>query len=559
MIRRPPRSTLFPYTTLFRSPQTPNPKPQTPNPKPQTPNPAELYWRSSLKYNSCWLVSEMASADPKQAEKKPGCFKSLMNMICPDPKEYIEANETRRKIFSVVTVDSDMVSHKNLLAGELIKIPVKTADIEAQKKAEESRRKQEEERKAAIKKLEDAEKQRLTAELANVAKQQSEEEAAKLKAWEEKERLRKLQEEEEERQRRLKEEQEKLLKSQANESKRALFGDKLSKFEKKWAYRTMKTIANFLKFKENRDEEWTELDKQNSLRQERDRARMVKELLDREILLKSRINLIGLLVAINDLRKNPQRWADVVEYKYLSKVNKEGIHSITKEKYYEGRNGIKQAIKFLRKQKPQPALYLSDGLTVKAYQMSVQQADQDQNSKKGIQASIDQSGINVGIGMDNESPMKSAFDHFDETQLRNSEIAQREKNRIEMENEEIRELETILVNLVIDDGVKNRHHRMQLFNPACSQIGIGLYKIPELSQDGRERYKITLEYASSRYTTVENSISGKLRSAAGLDLFHSKYVQDPLKPDNSDFYVAFSVPIEHHKLLPKDQPQATDL
>src|SRR3990167_7308333 len=36
MIRRPPRSTLFPYTTLFRSPkpQTPNPKPQTPNPKP---------------------------------------------------------------------------------------------------------------------------------------------------------------------------------------------------------------------------------------------------------------------------------------------------------------------------------------------------------------------------------------------------------------------------------------------------------------------------------------------------------------------------------------------
>src|SRR3712207_7746835 len=27
MIRRPPRSTLFPYTTLFRSPQTPGGKP----------------------------------------------------------------------------------------------------------------------------------------------------------------------------------------------------------------------------------------------------------------------------------------------------------------------------------------------------------------------------------------------------------------------------------------------------------------------------------------------------------------------------------------------------
>src|SRR5688572_32495246 len=29
MIRRPPRSTLFPYTTLFRSPATPNPPAST--------------------------------------------------------------------------------------------------------------------------------------------------------------------------------------------------------------------------------------------------------------------------------------------------------------------------------------------------------------------------------------------------------------------------------------------------------------------------------------------------------------------------------------------------
>src|SRR3990167_4764767 len=43
MIRRPPRSTLFPYTTLFRSP-----KPQTPNPKPQTPNPKAC---STVEFN----------------------------------------------------------------------------------------------------------------------------------------------------------------------------------------------------------------------------------------------------------------------------------------------------------------------------------------------------------------------------------------------------------------------------------------------------------------------------------------------------------------------------
>src|SRR5256884_7367830 len=33
MIRRPPRSTLFPYTTLFRSPQPPTPSRPGPRPK----------------------------------------------------------------------------------------------------------------------------------------------------------------------------------------------------------------------------------------------------------------------------------------------------------------------------------------------------------------------------------------------------------------------------------------------------------------------------------------------------------------------------------------------
>src|SRR5256885_12978938 len=34
MIRPPPRSPLFPYTTLFRSPAFPNPPPTTPKPLP---------------------------------------------------------------------------------------------------------------------------------------------------------------------------------------------------------------------------------------------------------------------------------------------------------------------------------------------------------------------------------------------------------------------------------------------------------------------------------------------------------------------------------------------
>src|SRR5256885_7470984 len=42
MIRRPPRSTLFPYTTLFRSPRRRNPTPPSPN---QEPRPAFLHAR----------------------------------------------------------------------------------------------------------------------------------------------------------------------------------------------------------------------------------------------------------------------------------------------------------------------------------------------------------------------------------------------------------------------------------------------------------------------------------------------------------------------------------
>src|SRR5260370_14127156 len=37
MIRRPPRSTLFPYTTLFRSPEPEAPKPPPPPPPPKLP------------------------------------------------------------------------------------------------------------------------------------------------------------------------------------------------------------------------------------------------------------------------------------------------------------------------------------------------------------------------------------------------------------------------------------------------------------------------------------------------------------------------------------------
>src|SRR3990167_153849 len=68
MIRRPPRSTLFPYTTLFRSP-----KPQTPNPKPQTPNPLLLlvvWWEGEYRTNGIMWSGERGCWERNHSKTK---------------------------------------------------------------------------------------------------------------------------------------------------------------------------------------------------------------------------------------------------------------------------------------------------------------------------------------------------------------------------------------------------------------------------------------------------------------------------------------------------------
>src|SRR2546429_7034679 len=54
MIRRPPRSTLFPYTTLFRSTPHPAPPPASAPPAPPGPtgSPAQTQDRKSTRLNS---------------------------------------------------------------------------------------------------------------------------------------------------------------------------------------------------------------------------------------------------------------------------------------------------------------------------------------------------------------------------------------------------------------------------------------------------------------------------------------------------------------------------
>src|SRR5258706_10304955 len=83
MIRRPPRSTLFPYTTLFRSDLTARPTASL-----------ALYWRSPDSYlvhllrppcSTCWHSFSNRAAvvsEPGRSEEHTSELQSLTNLVC---------------------------------------------------------------------------------------------------------------------------------------------------------------------------------------------------------------------------------------------------------------------------------------------------------------------------------------------------------------------------------------------------------------------------------------------------------------------------------------------
>src|SRR2546426_8854272 len=80
MIRRPPRSTLFPYTTPFRSPPTPPHGERQPVvvaspvvPPPEAPRPSRILGRIDLGK----LVAE-----PKRSEEHTSELQSPCNLVC---------------------------------------------------------------------------------------------------------------------------------------------------------------------------------------------------------------------------------------------------------------------------------------------------------------------------------------------------------------------------------------------------------------------------------------------------------------------------------------------
>src|SRR5260370_19250861 len=76
MIRRPPRSTLFPYTTLFRSPICATPTGASPMSRPPTGAPAAPLWRPKCAPES--PVSRRAT----RSEEHTSELQSHLNLVC---------------------------------------------------------------------------------------------------------------------------------------------------------------------------------------------------------------------------------------------------------------------------------------------------------------------------------------------------------------------------------------------------------------------------------------------------------------------------------------------
>src|SRR5260370_16321030 len=77
MIRRPPRSTLFPYTTLFRSPPS-KPPSSTPDP-----NPRNLSSAANAAAATMSPSTDLATSSPSaRSEEHTSELQSHLNLVC---------------------------------------------------------------------------------------------------------------------------------------------------------------------------------------------------------------------------------------------------------------------------------------------------------------------------------------------------------------------------------------------------------------------------------------------------------------------------------------------
>src|SRR5438477_6081158 len=97
MIRRPPRSTLFPYTTLFRSPPSPPPEPDDPYRPVDPSNPRSPHYEPPPANPNDFAPDV---GDYPRSEEHTSELQSHVNLVCRLLLE--KKKKTNKQIFKVL-------------------------------------------------------------------------------------------------------------------------------------------------------------------------------------------------------------------------------------------------------------------------------------------------------------------------------------------------------------------------------------------------------------------------------------------------------------------------
>ena len=151
----------------------------------------------------------------------------------------------------------------------------------------------------------------------------------------------------------------------------------------------------------------------------------------------------------NELRANPQNF--IPKLRNLLNTFKDKVFHIPNEdpiQTFEGVSAVEDAIRFLKTQKPVPELSLSEDIT-KACRVHIEDI-----GPKGMTTHEGSDGSNI-------SDRVEKFCEWDGAIAENMDFG-------------FKKAENILLNMIIDDGVKERFQRMNLFNPDFKKIGIAV-------------------------------------------------------------------------------------
>src|SRR2546422_3643343 len=102
MIRRPPRSTLFPYTTLFRSPPTGSRKRPTGSPAPSN-------------HSDCWRTSN-SNNRRRRSEEHTSELQSRLHLVCRLLLEKKKTQQLNKHVRGMVKAH-DRIEHMQLVEG----------------------------------------------------------------------------------------------------------------------------------------------------------------------------------------------------------------------------------------------------------------------------------------------------------------------------------------------------------------------------------------------------------------------------------------------------------